>query len=158
MKNVLALAAAVALLLVLPLSAQSLEDQLGGRLDLGAELARGGVLLFWSDRRESSADLAAWARLLAAESCPGLRVVAVADLKALPFFVPRQAVARQLAKDEPAKPILLDWKGEAAARLGIKGGEPSVLLVGPGGTVVARARGQASAEAAAPIRAALKRP
>jgi hypothetical protein len=99
----------------LPQGGTMLEDQLGNRIDAGPALLAGHTVIVVSNERDASASLGAWHRALADRLPTGTRVVLVADLRALPFFVPRASVATSLRKDHPQVPILLDWKGALAA-------------------------------------------
>ncbi|MBL8967400.1 MAG: hypothetical protein JNG85_10335 [Spirochaetaceae bacterium] len=139
-----------------PLAAQSLEDQFGVGTDFGAAAAGGGFVMVWSDRRSAGEDLSAWAAALAPALPAPWRLVAVADFRGLPFFVPKGGIVKQLQADSPKRPVLLDWKGEAATRLGVAKGGPAAIVVGAKGAVLAQVRGPSDAKAVAAVLAALR--
>jgi len=99
----------------LPRDGTMLEDQLGNRIDAGPALLAGNVVVVVSNEREAAASLRAWQCALADCLPTDARIVLVADLRAVPFFVPRASVATSLRKDHPDLPILLDWKGVLCA-------------------------------------------
>jgi len=140
-------------IIVAPLSAQTLEDQFGKSRDIGAELSTGNLILVWSDRRDAPADLAAWCKALE-EAAPGTKLVAVADLKSVPFFVSKSTIIKGVVQDEPTRSFVLDWKGEISARLGFERGGPVVLIIGPGSVIRTRTKGLPTPEAVAAIIAA----
>jgi len=108
-----------------------LSDQFGNELDIGKVLASPSVLLLHSDERDAAEQLKYLSQLVG----PGVQIVAVADLSALPFFVPKKAVTESLKKDEPGLPIMLDWKGEIKKSQKLKDGNIArVYKSGRGGT------------------------
>ncbi|MBU0928439.1 MAG: hypothetical protein KKA67_11870 [Spirochaetes bacterium] len=157
MSRLSAITAALSLFAALaPLPAQELTDQFGASVDVGAEPSSGRLVVVWSDRREAPDDIAAWLAAIGSSLPPGTGLLAVADLKAVPFFVPRAGIIKGVADSVPTRPVLLDWKGELIKRLGFKKGGPLVLVLGPGGSVKVAARGGPSPEGAAALAAALR--
>lgn len=64
------------------------------------------VALVGGDQRASGDRIAEWAVALA-----GWPVVGIVDLGALPFFVPKGSVRKNLREVAPKTAVLLDWKG-----------------------------------------------
>jgi len=161
-QKVLALAVAFAALGVAGLAAQVLQDQFGTEADLGALASRGRTIVLWSDRRDAAELLDAWGLALTAKvpapSAAAVAVLTVTDLSALPFFVPRGAVTSQLKRNYPKQSIFLDWKGEAKRRWSLEGAGVAVIVLGPEGTVRAKATGTASAAEASRLVEAAFRP
>jgi hypothetical protein len=122
-------------------AAASLEDQYGRAVELRIGEGRPAVVIA-SDLREAAEQIAAWDDALAGLPA-GVEVYRIADLKALPFFVPRGAVAKDLKDKYPDMPLLLDWKGEVLARLKAPRKTTSVLVFGPDGTEAGRVAGTA---------------
>lgn len=119
------------------------------------ELAAGATLIVaYSAERDAAAYLSAWRDAIAPRLPPGARLVAAANLSAVPFFVPKAAIIKQLASDYPSLPILLDWKGSLAKALA-PGKDKAVVALYKAGALVLKVRGTASeAEAARLIVAA----
>ncbi|MFA6504619.1 MAG: hypothetical protein WCT14_00905 [Treponemataceae bacterium] len=115
-----------------------LSDQFGDSLDAGAMLAFPRVILLRSSEREAAARIAVMEEALKGAGGDGIPVLRVADLAALPFFVPRSAVTGALRKNTPDLRIFLDWKGELTARLSLPSG--SAARAYAEGRLVAEAR------------------
>jgi len=137
------------------LSSQSFQDQFGKSVNISALSASAPLLVFWSDKRDSPKFFEAWGRALG-DLVDGTVTVAVADLKGLPFFVPRFAVTKMLARDYPTRSILVDWTGELAERHSLPKNSVAVLVFGPGGELKAKMLGAANPAGVAAIQAALK--
>jgi hypothetical protein len=157
------IAALLALCALAPLCAQeqpiagnlTLSDQFGTELKLG-ELAAGSTLIIvYSAERDAADYLYAWHEAIKAVLPAGTRLVAAADLSAVPFFVPKGAITKQLAADYPGLPILLDWKGALSKALA-PGKDKAVAVIYRGGSAIIRIRGVASAAEAARLIAALR--
>lgn len=123
-----------------------LETQFGAKLDLGAALGAPAAVLLHSDERDAVERLAALRSSVAAAATAAAAgsgaqaapVYAAADLKALPFFVPRGAVAEGVRKDSPSADVYLDWKGELAKALKLPKGSWAFAV--SSGRVVGRAK------------------
>jgi len=134
----------------MPKAGTILEDQLGNKVDAGPALVAGHVVLVVSNEREAAASLRAWH--VALKDClpAGACIVLVADLRAVPFFVPRSSVAASLGREHPDLPILLDWKGALAAAFDT--GKAGVAVeCWQGGRRIARATGMPHAAALAQL-------
>ncbi|MDX1382161.1 MAG: hypothetical protein R3190_00890, partial [Thermoanaerobaculia bacterium] len=119
------------------------------------------TLVAYSDREGADANRR-WAQVLVeryrdhleGRAEPNLRVVAVAHLRGVPFFV-RAFVKRGFRGREPdgspILPIALDWKGTVAAQLGFTPGVPNLAVIDPEGAVAARSAARADDEEAAEI-------
>lgn len=155
--------ALIALCLALtPAQAQSappagtvLEDQFGASVDLGAAMAGGKLVLALSAERDAADRLKEWSQALAGKLPAGARIALVADLSAIPFFVPKSSVIKQLKEDYPGLPILLDWKGAVAKAVGM-GKLKNLAEAWSFGKRLARAEGSADASRVAAIVAALR--
>jgi hypothetical protein len=123
-------------------AAVSLDDQYGRSVDVRIGEGR-PVVVIASDQREAAEQIAAWSEALTGLPV-NVDVYRIADLKALPFFVPRGAVAKDLREKHPDMPLLLDWKGDASARLKAPKKTTSVLAFGSDGTEEGRVAGTAS--------------
>lgn len=130
-------------------AAAGLEDQYGRSIDLRIGEGR-PVVVIASNVREAAEEIAAWSEALAGLPAE-VEVYRIADLKALPFFVPRGAVAKDLKDKHPDLPLLLDWKGEVSARLKAPKKTTSVLVFGPDGTEAGRVAGTAGISGALAI-------
>jgi hypothetical protein len=138
-----------------PLASGVLPDQFGHEVRVGLGEGR-PVLIFSSDRRDAAELMEAWARALAPFPL-GVAAHFVADLKALPFFVPRGAVSAWLARKHPKNPILLDWTGSFSKGLAAARNDVTVLVFGPDGSLWAKASGIPTEGAVAELKAALGR-
>ncbi len=146
-----------------PLSAQeqpiarnlTLSDQFGNELKLGELAAGSALIVVYSAERDAADYLSAWHEAIMAVLPAGTRLVAAADLSAVPFFVPKGAITKQLAADYPSLPILLDWKGSLSKALA-PGKDKAVAALYRGGSLVLKLRGIASAAEAARLIAALR--
>jgi hypothetical protein len=149
-----ALAAAAAVMLTASAAAapvsRTLEDQFGRAVEVrvGAGFA---VVAVVSDQRSAAEEIAAWDEALAGLPS-GTIVYRIADLKALPFFVPRGAVTKDLRGARPEMPVLLDWKGEASSALGAPKKTTAVLVFGPDGAEKGRVAGEASLSGALAVK------
>jgi hypothetical protein len=153
------LAAFLALSAFLILSAASvsaepeLNDQFGAAADLGTLLASPRVILLHSDERDGVEKISAMRKAVAGAAEGALvPVVCVADLSALPFFVPRSAVAGSVKKDVPDFRLFLDWKGALGGRLKLP--EGSVARAYADGRQLAELRADAAPAAFAALVAA----
>ena len=77
------------------------------------------MVVLYSAEREAGEYLNAWNQGIRARLPPDVLLNAVADLGAVPFFVPKNAIIKQLALDYPNLPILLDWKGSLGPLLSV---------------------------------------
>lgn len=113
------LVAIFALIATAPLLAQArqipsnttLSDQSGTESRIGQLAATRTMVVLYSAEREAGEYLKAWYQGLKAKLPTDAILLAVADLSAVPFFVPKNAIIKQLAADYPEVPMLLDWKG-----------------------------------------------
>lgn len=122
-----------------------LEDQFGNGVDVGLAMRSGKTILAVSDERDAGDRLSEWSLRLRSDAPPGVQVLFVADLSAVPFFVPRSAIVKQLREDYAGFPILLDWKGVVAKAVSL-GKLKNVAESWSGGRKVARVEGKTDAE------------
>ena len=122
-----------------------LEDQFGNSVDVGRAMRSGRTILAVSDEREAGDRLAEWAARLRPDAPAGVVVLYVADLSAVPFFVPKSAIVKQLREDYPGLAIMLDWKGVVAKAVSL-GKLKNVAEAWSGGRRVARVEGKTDAE------------
>ncbi|HAE21517.1 MAG TPA: hypothetical protein DCG47_04220 [Spirochaetaceae bacterium] len=157
------IAAILALVALAPLCAQeqpiarnlALSDQFGNEMKLGELAGNGTLIIVYSAERDAADYLSAWHEAIKAILPAGTRLVAAADLSAVPFFVPKGAIIKQLAADYPALPILLDWKGSLSKALA-PGKDKAVVALYRGGSQIIKVRGIASAAEAARLIAAVR--
>ncbi len=133
----------------------TLSDQFGTELKLGELAAGSPIIIVYSAERDAAEYLSAWQEAIKALMPAGTRLIAAADLSAVPFFVPKGAITKQLAADYPSLPILLDWKGALSKALA-PGKDKAVAAFYRGGSLILRVRGIASAAEAARLIAALR--
>jgi hypothetical protein len=131
-------------------SEKTLEDQYGRAVEVRVG-AGASVVAVVSDVRAAAEEIVEWDRALAGLQ-PGVAVYRIADLKALPFFVPRGAVAKDLKDKHPDVQLLLDWKGDACAALGAPKKTTAVLVFGPDGSELGRVKGTASLSGALAVK------
>jgi hypothetical protein len=134
---------------------RSLEDQFGREVEvrIGAGKA---ALAIMSDVRDAAEEISSWVEAL--DGLPSsVDVFRIADLKALPFFIPRGAITKDLRDKHPDTIILLDWKGEVSAALRAPRKTTAVLVFGPDGSELGRVEGRSSLSGAAAIKAFLAR-
>jgi hypothetical protein len=136
-------------------AAASLEDQFGSQVEVRIGAGKAAVVIA-SDLRDAAEQIAAWDSSLG--SLPASVVeYRIANLKALPFFVPRGAVTRDLKNKHPDMPLLLDWKGEVSAGLGAPRKSTAVLVFGLEGSELGRVEGAASLSGALILKDVLSR-
>ena len=133
----------------------ALEDQYGRPTELRVGVGR-AVVAVVSPVRAAAEEISAWDEALA--GLPGgVDVYRIADLKALPFFVPRGAVTKDLREKHGKTLLLLDWKGEVSAALGGPKRITAVLVFGPDGMELGRVEGAASLSGALKVKDLLAR-
>jgi len=88
----------------------------------------GPVVIIAGAQRKTPDAMQVWAKALRARAGDGTRIYGLSNLKKLPFFVPKSAVRKDLAKQLPRTPVLLDWKGKVYPELGFPPG--AVISVG----------------------------
>jgi hypothetical protein len=150
----------------MPFAGIVLEDPDERRWELSA-LAGHPVLLVVADR-SASGESVEWGRgigtarpqSVGAWIVPGkVAVVSVADLRAVPGFArgtARWIIARMVGEQGPGgPPLLLDWDGAVAARIGAHDGVPNVRLYAADGTLVLADEGDATPERVARLAAAI---
>ena len=120
-----------------------LSDQHEVEHDLAPLMAGPTVLIAGSERKTGEA-IRDWLRLM--PSRPGLRVLGLADLDAVPFFVPRSSIRSGLVELVPRASILCDYDGEVAEALGLTPGSSTAHVL-YAGRIVARVAGPPSAAA-----------
>ena len=73
-------------------------------------------------QRKTPDSMQAWERALRARVAETTPIFGLSNLKKLPFFVPKNAVRKNLAELLPGTPVLLDWKGKVYPALGFPDG------------------------------------
>lgn len=149
-----------------PFAGVVLEDPDERPWDLG-QLAGHPVLLVVADNA-ASGESVEWGRgigaarphSVAAWIAPGkVAVVPVADLRAVPGFargIARWIIAKMVGEQEAGgPPLLLDWDGAVATRIGALDGVPNVRLYGADGALVLQDQGDATPERVARLAAAI---
>jgi hypothetical protein len=149
-----------------PFAGVVLEDPDERPWDL-AQLVGHPVLRVVADRA-ASGESVAWGRgigaarpqSVAAWIAPGkVAVVSVADLRAVPGFArgtARWIIATMVGEQGAGgPPLLLDWDGAVATRIGARDEVPNVRLYGADGTLVLQDQGDATPERIARLAAAI---
>jgi hypothetical protein len=85
-----------------------LEDQFERKHTQLTVFARTPLVIVGGDQRNTGDRIGEWFARLG----DGLALYGIADLDALPFFVPRGSVRSNLRTLSPKLPILCDWKGK----------------------------------------------
>ena len=149
-----------------PFAGVVLEDPDERPWDLG-RLAGHPALVVVADRSASGASVE-WGRGIGAARPQGVSawlapgkvaVVSVADLRAVPGFArgtARWIIAVMVGEQGAGgPPLLLDWDGAVATRIGARAGVPNVRLYAADGTLVLRDEGDATPERIARLAAAI---
>jgi hypothetical protein len=131
-----------------------LSDQSGTETRIGQLAATRNLVVIYSAEREAGDYLKAWYQGLRARLPADAVLLAVADLGAVPFFVPKNAIIRQLAADYPDVPMLLDWKGSLGPMLSA-GRSKATATVYSGGRLQSQVSGEYSTERAGTLLEAL---
>ncbi|HOX91926.1 MAG TPA: hypothetical protein PLC54_03325 [Spirochaetales bacterium] len=132
-----------------------LEDQFGLSVDVSAAMAGGKLVLALSAERDAADRLTEWSIALAGKLPAGARLLLVANLSGVPFFVPKSSIIKQLKEDYPTLSVILDWKGVLAKALGM-GKLKNLAEAWSAGKRLARAEGTADAARAVSLAAALR--
>jgi hypothetical protein len=136
-------------------SANVLQDQFGRMANVAIGAGR-GVLIVISDRPEAGELVEVWLRGLAplpASIDPWF----IADLKALPFFIPHGPIMNWLAKKHPVNRILLDWTGGFCGGLAPGRNDVTVFVFAPDGALLGRASGRPTPEKISAMRGSLEK-
>ncbi len=108
-------------------------------------LFSGDVMVFvGGDTHETGQLIFQWNRALRAALPKGTRVLGVANLSRLPFFVPKSAVKSGAREKNPKTPVLMDWDGVAFKQLGFRGGIIEVRVYNSAGDLVGNVTGSAT--------------
>lgn len=135
--------------------AWTLQDQFGKSADVRVGVGR-TVLVIVSDTREAADEIDAWEKLLG--TLPAAAdVYRIANLKAIPFFVPKGSVMKDLKEKYPGMSLLLDWKGSVSSELKAPMKTVAVLVFGPDGAELGRVVGAASVSGAEKVKENLAR-
>lgn len=156
------LAVILALISAGPLLAQArqipsnttLSDQFGTESRVGQLGATSTLVVLYSAEREAGDYLNAWHQGLKPRLPADAILLAVADLGAVPFFVPKNAIIKQLVADYPEVPMLLDWKGTLGPALSAGKSKATVTLYSKGRPQL-QLSGEYSAERASTLLEAL---
>jgi hypothetical protein len=130
--------------------ANILQDQFGRKTTVNIGAGRGTLVLI-SDRQDAGELVELWVQSLApvpASVDPWF----VANLKTLPFFIPRIAITAWLSRKHPVNPILIDWDGGFSSRLAPVKGEVTVYVFDTAGSLLGRASGLPTADKVAELR------
>lgn len=154
MRATIVVAAAVFLLLtqVLPHASRSeselgvgaqaptfvLEDAFGARYQLG-ELRGAYVILLFGHRelRQENRRLAETFQARYGRR-PDVRTFMIADLRGVPFLIPKGVVRSRIRAEKLPVPLLLDWNQEVNTLFGADPKKIDIFVVGPHGTIVLR--------------------
>lgn len=138
-----------------PAGPASLQDQFGRKSVVGIGSGRGFLLLI-SDRPDAAESVELWIRSLAPLPA-GVDPWFVADLRALPFFIPHAAITGWLARRHPGNPVLIDWTGDFSRRFAPTPGDVTVLVFNAEGFLLGRASGLPTAEKLAELGRSLEK-
>lgn len=128
----------------------ALENQWEATVTEGA-VFRATVCLLGGDQRTTGDRCVEWVPKL-----EGAIVYGIADLSAVPFFVPRGAIRKTMREQLPKTSVLLDWKGAVyAPLLGFPKDQEMVVQVhAADGSMIARVLGAPTADRVAAVRKA----
>ena len=111
------------------------------------------TILAVADRRGSS-QLEGWLEPLAERYEEQVHIDGVADVRGVPR--PFRWGVRQLFRQGSPAPILLDWEDTVCSALDYEKGAANLLVLAPEGRIVCRAHGEATDEAMAAVKEAVK--
>lgn len=126
-------------------AAQVVQDQFGTKHTLPNLLKGTTLILIGGDGRDMAKKTKAWSDPLRTRLGTKVRIMALANIQGLPFFVPRSSVTGNLKKQLPNVPVLCDWDGKAYRSLGLARGKLTVRVYGPQGKLRGQVVGQYSA-------------
>jgi hypothetical protein len=100
------------------------------------------TLLVAGDQRKTGDHIKAWAAALRASPAGQVRLVGLANLDGVPFFVPNSSIRSSLRETCPDITVLCDWKGELYEKLALPEDSVSVSLFDAKGSLVRRIVGE----------------
>lgn len=106
----------------------SVEDQFERKHSHKKVFAGKPVAIIAGAQRKTQDAMEAWHKALKGKVPKGARMIALADLDAVPFFIPHSAITKGMKKAFPRMPVLCDWDGEVYPKLGF----PKGALIGVG--------------------------
>ena len=138
-----------------PSGTNVLQDQFGHKTLVRIGEGRGALILI-SDRRDAAELVELWVHSLAPLP-DSVDPWFIADLKALPFFIPHIAITNWLVRLHPLNPILIDWNGEFSKGLAPAKNDVTAFVFDADGSLLGRASGRLTADKIAQLRGSLEK-
>jgi hypothetical protein len=102
------------------------------------------VVIVAGDQRKTDEDIRDWAKALRPLTGSKIRIVGLADLDGVPFFVPNGSVRSGIRETNPDTIVLCDWEGEVFEKFGFKTELPNVHVYDATGQLVGKVTGTAT--------------
>ncbi|MBM3242333.1 hypothetical protein FJZ31_39200 [Candidatus Poribacteria bacterium] len=68
----------------------------------------------------------------------GLKIFMIADMRSVPWFIPKGFIKGWLKKDKPPAPLLLDWDGKTHFAYATQEKKPNIFIISKVGKIVYR--------------------
>ena len=130
-----------------------LEDQFMKRHTWQSLFSGKTLIIIGGDQRKTAEYSKAWKARLDPVLGQRVRIIGLANLDGVPFFVSNNSIRESLRESVPALPVLCDWDGKAFEALGMTPGTITVMVYGKTGTLAGRITGLVSATGVARVKA-----
>lgn len=108
------------------------------------------VMLIFGDRN-GAGQIGGWSQPVYTEYSSRIYLFGVASLSGVPSYA--RGLVRRLIKQQTSFPVLLDWGGLVAGRLGYEKNRAFVVLVRQDGSIVSKRSGPATSDAVRDLKA-----
>lgn len=115
------------------------------------------LVLIGGDQRRTDGHIQAWAERLTQVCANRARIVGLANLRGLPFFVSKNSVRSSLKKKLPVVPVLCDWSGAGFKQFGFIRGQVNLHVYSPDRQLVGSFTGSLTEERAKNVVAVIER-
>ncbi len=123
----------------------TLEDQFERRHELSSLFGSLPVVVVAGDQRATRGELKAWLAALKSPLSKRARLLGLAELDGVPFFIPNSTIRSKLAEEIPDVPVLCDWDNEVYERIGFSDDTLiAVAVYGPKGELREKVTGKHS--------------
>ncbi len=103
------------------------------------------LIIIGGDQRKTAEYSKAWKAGLDPVLGQRVRIIGLANLDGVPFFVSNNSIRESLRESVPALPVLCDWDGKAFEALGMTPDTITVLVFRKNGTLAGRVTGLVTA-------------
>ena len=99
---------------------------------------KGNVVILIMGNRETRKETDKWAQAIKKDYAKNkkLKVFMIADMRSVPWFIPKGFIKGWLKKDKPPVKLLLDWNGKAHAAYKTKKKKANVFIISQKGKIV----------------------